>query len=216
MAAWRLRHSGIGGVLRQRRAAAATSSGVGKRRRRRIRWRSTELRDDVEMTHRRRAADAGVEEERGKRRGRKRGSASGLYQRLRCGRKTVTTTARLLAAARSNGGGGGFGKRGKKGRWPVVFIEEGVARVRAHDASFGKAAAPNLVARLAGFCGGRVGLRRGLGRRRLGPGTQRGGCRAEGSTWARGLASPGLQLKKETELEVEEGGGKRKRKKNKG
>uniref|UniRef100_A0A0D3ENK0 Uncharacterized protein n=1 Tax=Oryza barthii TaxID=65489 RepID=A0A0D3ENK0_9ORYZ len=149
-----------------------TSSGVGKRRRRLIRWRSTELRDDVEMTHRRRAADAGVEEERGKRRGRKRGLASGLYQRLRCGRKTVTTTARLLAAARSNGGGGsGFGKRGKKGRWPAVFIEEGVARVRAHDASFGKAAAPNLAARLAGFCGGRVGLRRGLGRRQLGPGT---------------------------------------------
>uniref|UniRef100_A0A0E0A9K0 Uncharacterized protein n=1 Tax=Oryza glumipatula TaxID=40148 RepID=A0A0E0A9K0_9ORYZ len=98
--------SDVGGVLQRRRAAAATSSGVGKRRRRRIRWRSTELRDDVEMTHQRRAADAGVEEERGKRRGRKRGSASGLYQRLRYGRKMVTTTARLPAAARSNGGGG--------------------------------------------------------------------------------------------------------------
>jgi len=109
MAAWRLRHSG---VLRQRRAAAVTSSGVGKRRRRRIRWRSTELWDDVEMTHRRRAADAGVEEERGKRRGRKRGSASGLYQRLSCGRKTVTTTARLLAAAAlEKGGKRGGGRR---------------------------------------------------------------------------------------------------------
>ncbi|EAZ01197.1 hypothetical protein OsI_23223 [Oryza sativa Indica Group] len=113
MAAWRLRHSDIGGVLRRRRAAAVTSSGVGKRRRRRIRWRSTELRDDVEMTHQRRAADAGVEE-RGKRRGRKRGSASGLYQRLRCGRKTVTITARLPAAAAHGGEGGGFGKKGEK------------------------------------------------------------------------------------------------------
>uniref|UniRef100_I1Q2D6 Uncharacterized protein n=1 Tax=Oryza glaberrima TaxID=4538 RepID=I1Q2D6_ORYGL len=51
MAAWRLWHSDVGGVLRRRRAAAATSSGVDKRRGRRIRWRSTELRDDVEMTH---------------------------------------------------------------------------------------------------------------------------------------------------------------------
>uniref|UniRef100_A0A0E0AAF3 Uncharacterized protein n=1 Tax=Oryza glumipatula TaxID=40148 RepID=A0A0E0AAF3_9ORYZ len=114
MAAWRLRHSDVGGVLWQRRAAAATSSGVGKRRRRRIRWCSTELRDDVEMTHQRRAADAGVEE-RGKRRGRKRGSASGLYQRLRCGRKTVTMTARLPAATAHGGDGGGFGKKGEKG-----------------------------------------------------------------------------------------------------
>jgi hypothetical protein len=51
MAAWRLRHSDVGGVLQRRRVAAVTSSGVGKRRRRRIWWRNTELRDDVEMTH---------------------------------------------------------------------------------------------------------------------------------------------------------------------
>jgi hypothetical protein len=184
---WPWRHGGSSA------AASAAFVGDGARRLRQTAAEAEEVEANAVAQHRapgrrgdgarRREADAGVEVERetAARKGERaqpRGFTSGggtgrRWRRRRRGSRRRHRTAAAMAAAHG-GDGGGFGKRGKKGRWPMVFIGEGVARVRAHGASFGKAAAPNLVARLAGFGVGRVGLRRGrrgLGRRRLGPAT---------------------------------------------
>ncbi|BAB32718.1 hypothetical protein [Oryza sativa Japonica Group] len=151
---------------RRRRSSATAHGGCGKQRRRQrrsrpTRWRSTELRDGVEMAHgdERRTPELRWREKR--RRERERGLSLGA----------------LPAAAAREGDGGDDGAAPGGGteqqrRWRLLTRRP-----------IGLVARPAR-ARSAAAWAGDAERRRRPGR---------------GGTWARGLVSPGLRLKKERE-----------------